>query len=207
MKWQQPRHTRKAHGLRRQSPASHTGILALSQHGHLPNGSRNDGDQSTFMSSNKHFIPTVVIVYSLSCVRLFVTPWTVARQAPLSMEFSRQEDWSELPFPSPGDLPNAGIKPASPELADGFFTQRTPSQHLPHKKYYNLYYERVKGEKKMIQSMPLKTFNCKWHTMHILSNWNICARLPRCPRSPIQQPHSHSRVTAASEVQQSELCS
>ena len=148
VKWQQPRHTRKAHGLRRQSPASHTGILALSQHGHLPNGSRNDGDQSTSMSSNKHFIPTVVIVYSLSRVRLFVTPWTVACQAPLSMEFSRQEDWSELPFPSPGDLPNAGIKPASPELADGFFTQRTPSQHLPHKKYYNLYYERVKGEKR-----------------------------------------------------------
>ena len=41
----------------------------------------------------------------------FVTPWTVARQAPLSMGFSRQEYWSGLPFPSPGDLPNPGIKP------------------------------------------------------------------------------------------------
>ena len=50
-------------------------------------------------------------VKSLSRVRLFVTPWTVAYQAPLSMGFSRQECWSELPFPSPGDLPNPGIEP------------------------------------------------------------------------------------------------
>ena len=53
---------------------------------------------------------------SLSHVRLFVTPWTVAHQAPLSTEFSRQEYWSWLPFPSPGALPNSGIKPRSPAL-------------------------------------------------------------------------------------------
>ena len=52
----------------------------------------------------------------LSRVRLFATPWTVAYQAPPSMEFSRQEYWSGLPFSSPGDLPNPGIKPGSPEL-------------------------------------------------------------------------------------------
>ena len=52
----------------------------------------------------------------LSCVWLFVTPWTVARQAPLSMGFSRQEYWSGLPCPPPGDLPNSGIKPRSPTL-------------------------------------------------------------------------------------------
>ena len=57
-----------------------------------------------------------VKVKSLSHVRLFVTPWTVAHQAPPSMEFSRQESWSGLPFPSPGDLPNPGIEPRSPEL-------------------------------------------------------------------------------------------
>ena len=57
----------------------------------------------------------------LSHVQLFVTPWTVARQVPLSMEFSRQEYWSGLPFPSPGDLPNPGIEPASPAWAGGFF--------------------------------------------------------------------------------------
>ena len=58
-------------------------------------------------------------------VRLFVTPWTVAQQAPLSMEFSRQEYWSGVPFPSPGDIPNPGIKsasPVSPALAGRFFT-------------------------------------------------------------------------------------
>ena len=64
----------------------------------------------------------------LSCfghVRLFVTPWTVACQASLSMGFSKQGYWSGLPSPPPGDLPHPGIKPASlmsPALADRFFT-------------------------------------------------------------------------------------
>ena len=48
--------------------------------------------------------------------------WTVAYQAPQSMGFSRQEYWSRLPFPSPGDLPNPGIEPISPILAGQFFT-------------------------------------------------------------------------------------
>ena len=52
----------------------------------------------------------------LSRAGLFVTPWTVARQAPLSMGFSRQEYWSGLPFPSPGDLLDPGIEPRSPSL-------------------------------------------------------------------------------------------
>ena len=52
----------------------------------------------------------------LSRVQLFVTPWTIACLAPLSMEFSRQEYWSGLPFPSPGDLPDPGIKPGFPVL-------------------------------------------------------------------------------------------
>ena len=52
----------------------------------------------------------------LSRVRLFATPWTVAYQAPLFMGFSRQEYWSGLPFPSPGDLPDPGIDPGSPAL-------------------------------------------------------------------------------------------
>ena len=51
----------------------------------------------------------------LSCVLFFATPWTVARQAPLSMGFPRQEYWNELPFPPPGDLPNPGIEFTSPE--------------------------------------------------------------------------------------------
>ena len=56
-----------------------------------------------------------------SCPALAI-PWTVAHQAPLSMGFSRQEYWSGLPFPSPGDLPQKGIKPMSPALAGRFFT-------------------------------------------------------------------------------------
>ena len=59
-----------------------------------------------------------IIPLSLSCVRLFVTLWTVAHQAPLSMGFSRQEYWSGLLFPSPGDLPNPGIEPGSPVLQE-----------------------------------------------------------------------------------------
>ena len=53
---------------------------------------------------------------SLSHVPLFVTPWTVAYQAPPSMGFPRQEYWSGLPFPSPGELPNPGMEPGSPTL-------------------------------------------------------------------------------------------
>ena len=55
-------------------------------------------------------------VKSLSCVRLFVTPWTVAYQTSPSMGFSRQEYQIGLPFPSPGDLPDPGIEPGSPAL-------------------------------------------------------------------------------------------
>ena len=62
-----------------------------------------------------HFTKKVK-VKSLSRVRLFVTPWTVAYQALPSMEFSRQEYLSGLPFPSPEDLPDPGIKPRSPAL-------------------------------------------------------------------------------------------
>ena len=72
--------------------------------------------------------PSVVRACTLShfsCVWLSATLWTVASQAPLSMGFSRQEYWSGLPFPPPGDLPDPGIEPTSPSspaLAGGFFT-------------------------------------------------------------------------------------
>ena len=61
-------------------------------------------------------------------VLLFATPWTVAHQAPLSMEFSRQEYWSGLSFPPPGDLPNPGIKLESPALAGSVFTTELPGK-------------------------------------------------------------------------------
>ena len=58
----------------------------------------------------------VKLVRLLSCVRLFTTPWTVTYCAPLSMGFSRQEDWKGLPFPPPEDLPDPGIEPRFPAL-------------------------------------------------------------------------------------------
>ena len=73
----------------------------------------------------------------------FVTPRTVAHQASLSMGFPRQEYWSELLFPSPADLPDPGIEPASPALAEGFFTTEQPRKpetilepRFSHKKLY-----------------------------------------------------------------------
>ena len=73
-------------------------------------------------------------VKSLSCVWLFVTPWTVACRAPPSFGFSRQEYWSGLPFPSPGDLPGPGIEPGSPTLQADSLTSEPPmllSQFVP----------------------------------------------------------------------------
>ena len=61
-------------------------------------------------------IKLIVKMKSLSCVQLFVTPWTVAYQASPFMGFSRPENWSGLPFPSLGDLPNPGIETRSPAL-------------------------------------------------------------------------------------------
>ena len=67
-------------------------------------------------------------VQSLSCAQLLATSWTAARQAPPSMGFPKQEYWSGLPFPPPGDLPDPGIKPVSPALAGGFFTTVPPEK-------------------------------------------------------------------------------
>ena len=66
---------------------------------------------------------------SLSHVQLFAFPWTVAHQAPLSMEFFRQEYWNGLPFPSPGDLPDPGIEPGSPALQADSLPSEPPWKH------------------------------------------------------------------------------
>ena len=65
------------------------------------------------LSCGPHKSLCVCMLSHFSCVRLFATPWTVVREAPLSMGFPRQESWSGLPFPSPGDLPHPGIEPRS----------------------------------------------------------------------------------------------
>ena len=69
-----------------------------------------------------------VKVKSLSRVRLFAIPWTVAYQAPPSTGFSRQEYWSGLPFPSPGNLPNPGIEPWSPAFQADALTSEPPGK-------------------------------------------------------------------------------
>ena len=70
-------------------------------------------------------------IQSLNRVRLFATPWTVAHQAPLSMEFSREAYWSGLPCPPPGDLPDPGIKPSCPALQANSLPSEPPGK--PHK--------------------------------------------------------------------------
>ena len=96
------------------------------------------------------------------CVQLFATPWTIVHQAPLSMEFSRQEYWSGLSFPPPGDLPDPGIKPlspASPALAGGFFITVSPgkprwlfSQHRTSTVIPNIF---IKSQRLRLHAMPL----------------------------------------------------
>ena len=91
------------------------------------------------VSLNPQGLAPVSVLSPFSHVQLFATLWTVAHQAPLSTGFSRQEYWSGLPFPSPGDLPDPGIEPTSfmpLTLAGGFFTTSTtwkarPSQSRP----------------------------------------------------------------------------
>ena len=84
----------------------------------------------------------------LSRVRLSATPWTVAHQAPLSMEFYRQEHWSGLPFPSPEDLPDPGIKPGSPELLADSLPSEPPGK----------------------SKLKLKN-NCRRHKRHSFDPW------------------------------------
>ena len=70
-------------------------------------------------------------IKSLHHVKLFAIPWTVAYQAPPSMGFTRQEYWSRLPFPSPGDLPEPGIKPGSPALQADALPSEPPGKPKP----------------------------------------------------------------------------
>ena len=82
-------------------------------------------------------------VKSLSCVQLFATPWTIAYQAPSSMGFSRQGFWSGLPFPSPEDLPNPGIKPGSPILQADALSSEPPGKPLLFKEISFIWLYRV----------------------------------------------------------------
>ena len=94
----------------------------------------------------------VCVCQSFNCMQLFATPWTISHQAPLPMEFSRQEYWSELPFPSPGCLPNPGIEPRSPALwADSLPSDIFLGNHFL--KCINLIFD-MKSESEVAQSCP-----------------------------------------------------
>ena len=97
-------------------------------------------------------------VKSLSHVWLFATPWTIAHQAPLSMEFSRQEYWSGLPFPSPGDLSNPGIKLGSPTLQADALPSEPPGKPYTPKE---LIWKEKKNQRKIKDSIAsqLKKMN------------------------------------------------
>ena len=92
------------------------------------------------ISNHYQILMCMIHAHSLQSCPTLCDPWTVAHQGPLSMGFSRQEHWSELPFPSPGDRPDPGIKPASPlspELAGGFLTTEPPGKPSdPHRLSY-----------------------------------------------------------------------
>ena len=81
-----------------------------------------------------------VKVKSISHVRLFATLWTVAHQASPSMGFSRQEYWSGLPFPFPGDLPDPGIKPSSPAVEADALTSEPPNSYFPSNGLWSILY-------------------------------------------------------------------
>ena len=109
----------------------------------------------------------------------FATPWTVAHQAPLSMGFPRQEHWSGLPFPSPGDLPDPGIKPVSLALAGGFFITEPPGK--PEFPVRSAVFHFIRDAKKRTLNTTLK--KC----LHL---WKTCPEgggVWRHPRGPLEQ--------------------
>ena len=103
-----------------------------------------------------------VSAQSLSRVHLFVTPWTVAHQAPLSMGLSQQEYWSGLSFPPSRDLPNPGIKLTPPALAGKFFTTGPPGTKDSFKK---------NGTGTLYIHIKKKKYG-PWPTLHILCKIN-----------------------------------
>ena len=125
-----------------------------------PNRSERPGEVS---HGPKAVSSLVMCPITQPCPTLCNNPWTVAHQAPLSMEFSRQERWTVLPFPPPGDPPNPRIEPtcpASPELADRLFTAMPPGE--------SSLYERV-----LISASELLFRNFKSSRLVILEAWQL----------------------------------
>ena len=120
------------------------------------------------------------------CVLLFATPWTVAYQAPPSMGFSRQEYWSGLPFPSPGDLPNPGIEPRSPALQADALTSELPGKYDPAIPLLGIHIEETRIERDTCTPMFITALFIIGRT------W----KQPRCPSADECEMDSKSRFDA-----------
>jgi len=130
-----------------------------------------------------HVLCNIILYMCMfSHVPLFVTPWTIACQAPLSTGFSRKESWSGLPFPSPGNLPDPGIKLtslASPALAGRFFTIESPGK--PHISKY-IPFTSASLCWTLIIITTMGSFHsllcqCPWHWGLTTQNWKQLAGL------------------------------
>ena len=114
----------------------------------------------------------VCVCQGLNHIRLFVTPWTVAHQASLSMKLSREEYWSGLPFPSPGDPPNLGVEPRSPALqADSLFSESPGESKLSTQILFNnIFYEHMEA---YISNISILTLKNAHYFVEIFLNFNI----------------------------------
>ena len=127
-----------------------------------------------------------VKVKLLSRIRLFATPWIVAYQASLYMGFSRQGYWSGLPFPSPGDLPDPGMEPGSPDIAGRWFTLWASREA----QYMGIYiYARTKTKTKIYSVTLTKTKGKLMGSMGSANNWNTSS-------NKAQQPQGKHNITS-----------
>ena len=132
-----------------------------------------------------------VKVKSFSPVRLFVTPWTVAHQAPPSRGFSRQEYWSRLSFLPPGDLPDPGIKPEFPMLEGWFFATEPPGKPHKNSTRYILCPELIKETEPLDLSNPLTKSEVD---MAFEPGWGIWLKGLHSFLCPSKGPLIYSRV-------------
>ena len=103
----------------------------------------------------------------------FATPWTLDHQAPLSMGFTRQEYWSWLPFPSPGDLPDQGIAPVSPAVTGRFFTTEPPGKPKEELNYEKTWNKEQKSEIAGVKPTIVNAHYYVWESHH--KHWTFAS--------------------------------